>query len=584
MNRKITTPLLVVAASTVFALIMHCSSPVAGNGSGIGNGKIASMLYNPGGTPAVGVVVYIRPDSTLADTSLGLPATAGTDSTVTDNNGNYSFDTSLDAGTYVIEAASGNNAVLIDSVVVTNDHTPDTLPPDTLKPAGAIKGIVYLSEGGDPRKVFVLAFGIDRFTSVNADGSFRFSALARGNYNLRLISSLDDYDVLDTVGVPVLTADTTNLDTLRLPFTGIPTPKNVAIIYDTLKQIVTLTWSKADTSLVKGYNVYRRDVDSSFGTTPMNGATLVRDTVFRDSSGIEEQTYEYKVIAIDKGDNAGKLSTGDSVNIQSAFPYLGLLGTAGTAIGQYNNPIAVAATNEGKIMVADYDSGKVLLYDSTGAFLREYRAFNYPISVVPSNQGSFYVLEGQTNTIKHVDSSGNITSTFGGIGSSQGQFSQTGGWQMAISPGGSPYVTDPLNNRIQVFDSLGNYKREFAYGWPLGIAFIYNNEIAVASALGAGKISIMDTNGISQKEWDGWGQLITTKANNIAVFSDAYPLPTHISFYSSGGELIARFGHNGNDQNGFQYLRYIAIDNARRIYIADNDGKKVKIFSLPFGI
>lgn len=255
------------------------------------------MLYEPDGiTPAKGAVVHIRKKSTLADTSQpGLSKKLADTSTVTTNDsGVFRIDT-IDTGTYVIEGTSGNNLALIDSVRIIPDSI-RTLPPDTLKPAGAIKGIIILSEGGDPRQVFVLAFGIDRFARVDTGGTFKFSNLARGLYDLRLISGLFNYGVMDTSGVRVIAGDTTNLGTISLPFTGIPTPKNLKVSYDTLKQFVILTWDKADTALVDGYNVYRAIKGQNFSLitqTPLSETT----TTYYDSAVAVGNTYEYRVVS-----------------------------------------------------------------------------------------------------------------------------------------------------------------------------------------------------------------------------------------------------------------------------------------------
>ena len=203
-----------------------CSKPTdndhAGDGSQTGNAAVVGKLYLPDGhTPAAHATLHLRKKSTLADTSgASLPKVlADTTATVTTNDtGGFAID-SINPGLYVIEGAKDSDVVLIDSVRVQSLDSTVTLPPDTLKPAGALKGLIYLSEGGDPRKVFILAFGIDRFAGVNADGSFKFSNLAEGKYDLRLISSLDNYGVLDTFGIPIISADTTNMDTIRLPFT-----------------------------------------------------------------------------------------------------------------------------------------------------------------------------------------------------------------------------------------------------------------------------------------------------------------------------------------------------------------------------
>ena len=193
--RTIVTALSVGTCCFLLFQCYHCNSPVAGNGSQTPN-SVVGKLYQPDGTsPAKGVKVFIRPQNSLADTAgAGLgKKMSDTASVVTDNSGYFAFDSTLDTGTYVIEAASGNDAVLIDSVKVKDKTDADTIAPDTLKPTGALKGVIYLSEGGDPIKVFILAFGIDRFARVNTDGSFNFGNLAEGRYDLRIISSLDDY-------------------------------------------------------------------------------------------------------------------------------------------------------------------------------------------------------------------------------------------------------------------------------------------------------------------------------------------------------------------------------------------------------
>lgn len=293
------------------ALFFTCSDKPTEAGSGSsesGNAMITGKLYlSDGITPAVNATLHIRKKSVLADTSsssLGRVLADTSATVITNDTGGFAID-SLNPGLYVIEGAKDSDLVLIDSVTVTSQDSTVTLPPDTLKPAGALKGVISLSEGGDPRKVFILAFGIDRFAGVNVDGSFKFSSLAEARYDLRIISSLDNYGVLDTFGISINSADTTNMDTIRLPFTGIPTPKNLNLTYDTLGQVVALAWNKADTGLVKGYNIYRRNIDSNF---VLINRSIVTDTAYLDNSLAEDGTYEYLVAALDKQNNEGNRS------------------------------------------------------------------------------------------------------------------------------------------------------------------------------------------------------------------------------------------------------------------------------------
>lgn len=483
--------------ASLITMLTNCATNVADGGAETGNARIVGRLYQPGGKmPAAGVRMYIRSDTSLADTSgAGLfKKLAATDSVVTDSTGRFAFvGTTLNTGTtYVITGASGNNAVLIDSVAVKNKTLTDTLAPDTLKPAGAIKGVIKLSEGGDPRKVFVLAFGIDRFAHVNADGSFKFQGLAEAAYDLRLISGLDNYGVLDTFGVPVGSADTTNLDTISLPFTGIPTPKNVKISYDTLKQIVTLTWSKADTALVKSYNIYRRNVDSNTVAVRINGSPVV-DTVYRDSTGMQDQTYEYRVAAVNKNATEGVQSTGVSVTAVSVFyvantlenpfgSYAGqiergpndiivlrvgdnitILDTTLVITGSFTLPTDFgngyghAIDDSGRIWASNYNDGSVNIYSKLGNLLDSIRdtAINYPDLITKSPKAKMLVktqVSAFVNEIREYDYEGNFVSRFPNDSTPVRTFIT----DMFFNHDGNLTILNHKDSLILVYDNLGN--------------------------------------------------------------------------------------------------------------------------------
>jgi hypothetical protein len=461
-RKKLTLCLLIVAAAL---LGIKCSPPTTA-GTATETENVVGKLYQPDGTtPAVGVRVHIRPKKTLADTSgIGLSkrlaVLAATDSVVTDSAGRYAFGTTLDTGTYVIEATSGNDAVLIDSVAVTSKDSTDSLAPDTLKPAGALKGVIKLSEGGDPRKVFVLAFGIDRFAKVSIDGSFKFAGLAEAAYDLRLISSLDNYGVLDTVGVKVRSADTTNLDTISLPFTGIPTPKNVRISYDTLKQIVTLMWGKADTALVKSYNVYRRNVDSNTVAVRINTSPVV-DTVYRDSTGVQDQTYEYRVAAMDKNATEGTKSAGMSVKVVGAFVVLQTYGKGqGSSQEQFVGLRAVAVDKNGNVYCVDDGNSRIQKFDSTGNFLLQWGTqgssngqFDRPMDIDIDSLGNIYIVDSQNQRIQKFDSSGNFIAMFGS------SFNLP--YSLAVH-NGLLYVGEWNGQKVKKFDLDGNLIKEFS--------------------------------------------------------------------------------------------------------------------------
>ena len=116
------------------------------------------MLRNPGGSPAKNAKVVFYPVNYNPHTG-GLDKTATTatpDSTTTDNNGNYTI--TLDTGTYNMLANGDSGLAYQDSITTIKGDTVKP-PPDTLKPAGTIQGIIQMQPGDDPRTVFILFMG-----------------------------------------------------------------------------------------------------------------------------------------------------------------------------------------------------------------------------------------------------------------------------------------------------------------------------------------------------------------------------------------------------------------------------------------
>jgi hypothetical protein len=558
-------------------MVLRCSitDPHAGNTSQTGNGAVLGMLYEPDGTtPAVGVPVTIRPRNTLADTSgFGLPKRlADTMSVTTDDSGRYVFDSTLDTGTYVIEASSGDNAVLIDSVTVEDADTTLDLPPDTLKLVGALKGVISLSEGGDPRKVFVLAFGIDRFAAVDSLGAFRFQNLAEAAYDLRIVSSRDVYGVLDLPAVPVISADTTDLDTIELPFEGIPTVKGLALSYDTLRQIVTLTWEQADTALVSGYSVYREHQDS--GLVKINSAPIA-DTTYSDSTALQDQKYTYLVKAVDKTGNEGLLSAGVGVEVVSAFALSATFGNGtGTADGYFNSMRAIAVDSSGNIFVADVLNYRIQKFDSTGAFLMAWGSegsadsqFGRSIrDIALDSRGHVYVVDQGNSCIKKFDNEGNYLLKWGSAGPAPGDFDTP--YSICVSRG-YVFVGEYNGHRVQKFDLEGNYISGFAVDNPV-----------VGLAVADSTLVIRDHEKKAILRYTESGELVdssftlTQQINSLFFYAGltyaAIAMPAQIVAFDSAWTIAFSFGVQ--DTAMMIYPQDLVVVRDQHIFVAGSEG------------
>jgi hypothetical protein len=344
---------LLITALVPGCALLRCVSPNSG-GTETGDGKISAMLHNPGGSPAAHAKVIFYPVNYNPHTGgLGKTASAvSVDSTTTNDSGNFTI--TLPVDTYTMQASGDSGLAYQDSIKAVKDSTvrPD---PDTLKPAGSIKGIVRLEEGGDPTTVFILFMGTHTFTFPDdTSGSFTSDSMAAGTYRVRILTTTPNYKTLDTTLRVIAGTQNVMPDTIWLKYTGIPTPRGLTATYDTVHGIVTVRWNRVTFQDLQGYIVYRND---TFITLPErisgNSAitdTFFNDTIFHDLFDTNTFVYEYRVKVQDKNANIGdKFSTPFEVTAASPTEVRTFINL--TTINTINDS---ASTNDSVKVVVSY--------------------------------------------------------------------------------------------------------------------------------------------------------------------------------------------------------------------------------------
>jgi DNA-binding beta-propeller fold protein YncE len=181
-----------------------------------------------------------------------------------------------------------------------------------------------------------------------------------------------------------------------------------------------------------------------------------------------------RAIAID---SAGNIFVADTNNgrIEKFSPsgiFIASIGTKGSGHGQLGEPNGIAVDRAGNIYVADARNHCVRKLAPNGTFIGEWAPGLYgPRRIAIGPDDSIYVVDqGRTRVVKF-NPDGQVLGTWGTTGGSgDGHFSDhtsvaVDRWTNKI------YVADPINRRIQVFDSDGNFLTKWSvpeWGQPHG--------------------------------------------------------------------------------------------------------------------
>ena len=170
--------------------------------------------------------------------------------------------------------------------------------------------------------------------------------------------------------------------------------------------------------------------------------------------------------------------------------------------------------------------------------------FISPLGVATDSSGCVYVVDYQNNRVEKFDSNGNYILQFGGGPSSDpGKFH--GPICVAVY-GSTVYVTDQGNHRIDLFGTDGTYKTSWGVSGlvaPYGIAVDSTGNVYVT---------------------DPWGTQYTDRLGYVFKFS-------------SYGTLLKYWGTtewstDGNGDNGkFWRAHGIAVSPSGYVYVADSD-------------
>ena len=134
----------------------------------------------------------------------------------------------------------------------------------------------------------------------------------------------------------------------------------------------------------------------------------------------------------------------------------GLMDPVGLAIDTSNRFLYVVDTQQDQVIVYDADTLKLLRRIGTGGknhFLTSPGDFGAPQGVAVDQDGNVYVTDTMNNRVEIFDADGNFLSTFGKAGDGPGYFARPKG--IAVDGDGHIWVADQMQDRLQVFNRDG---------------------------------------------------------------------------------------------------------------------------------
>src|SRR5262249_54920746 len=147
----------------------------------------------------------------------------------------------------------------------------------------------------------------------------------------------------------------------------------------------------------------------------------------------------------------------------------------------FERPTSVAVDRNGNVYVVQLDHPKVQKFNSNGELQASWDGslgaggkFNFPTGIAVDGNDYVYVVDNGNSRIQKFNTNGDYVTHWGTVGSGDGQFVYPYG--VGVDGNHNVYVadtglqqSDAGNNRIQVFDGLGNLIRIIGTGVGAGV-------------------------------------------------------------------------------------------------------------------
>jgi hypothetical protein len=204
--------------------------------------------------------------------------------------------------------------------------------------------------------------------------------------------------------------------------------------------------------------------------------------------------------------------------------------------------------------------------------------FNSPLGAAVDKQGNLYVVDEGNNRVQKFDSIGNFITQWYGSGNGGEEFNQP--WDITINKNNQIYVLENGTSRVQKFDTDGHFLKGWTFNTTsgYGIDTDTSGNVYVLSnsydANSGGHVLKFDTSGILIKSWTvgnapGYLYSLLVTANGKAYVNHGYDGNTYV--YDLDGNFISNWNLMGSGS--------ITKDGEGNIYFAGLLSSTINKFS-----
>ena len=285
---------------------------------------------------------------------------------------------------------------------------------------------------------------------------------------------------------------------------------------------------------------------------------------------------------------------------ENAHSFDSEFGTSGIFTpGSFLSPQHLAFDSEDNLYVTDLGNARVQKFDSSGNFLFEWGSrgtepgkFGHPSGIAISGEFVF-VVDNRNNNVQKFDLNGNFITEWGEFGINNGSFKSPRG--ITISDDQSVFVVDSGNARIQKFTFDGEYITHFGQSGKRGGELITPVDIAINSD----KIFVTDSVQNRINIFDLNGNFLRTIDNTVGglpIYPEGIIFDEQNNFYISdyrnnriiqyneSGNYLSIFGQMGTGDGQFKFPKDLAISEDGSLFVTDTQGHRIQKFSTPVSL